>query len=71
MTDNMGDMVTWYSSEQGANCPQNICPLGIFPAKEDKELLIDASPKIECEVAKRRFDKLERALELIKKGIGL
>ena len=52
VTDNMGDMVTWYSSEQGANCPQNIRPLGIFPAKEDKELLRDVIPKIECEVAR-------------------
>ena len=41
---------------QGANCRQNIRPLGKFPSEEDRELLRDVIPKIECEVAEIKAD---------------
>ena len=41
---------------QGANCRQNIRPLGKFPSEEDRELLRDVIPKIECEIAEIKAD---------------
>ena len=44
--------VGWNSTEIGANKTQNVRPLALFPAKEDKGLLEDFIPKVEEEIAK-------------------
>ena len=48
--DSNGKEVTWTSTAAGANRPQNVRPLALFPSKENKELLEDFVPKVEREI---------------------
>ena len=44
LTGRDGDKVMWSSTEEGANKPQNIRPLALFPAKENKDILQEFIP---------------------------
>ena len=48
--DEAGNQVQWSSSEKGSNRPQNVCPLSIYPEKEEKELLTEFVPLVEEEI---------------------
>ena len=48
--DDCGNVVEWKSSDGGANRPQNIRPLSIYPEKEEKGLLVEFVPLVEREV---------------------
>ena len=58
--DRSGKKVSWCSSTQGANKPQNVRPLLLFPEKETKELLQDLVPKVEEEIS-----------QIKKEGVGI
>ena len=48
--DNKGEVIGWTSTVAGANKPQNVRPLALFPAKESSELLTEFVPMVESEV---------------------
>ena len=58
--DLRGNTVKWCSSEHGSNKPQNVRPVSLFPAKEEKELLKEFIPVIEKEV----FDLKNEGVEV-------
>ena len=57
--DSQGVRIVWNSSVKGANKPQNVRPLALFPAKEEKELLEDFVPKVEAEIKKINTEGIE------------
>ena len=51
VTDKEEKKVSWTSTEGGgANRPQNVRPLAVFPSAENKELLEDFVPQVEAEI---------------------
>ena len=56
MTDEKGNKIEWKSSDMGANKPQNVRPLSIFPSKEEKNLLQEFVPLVEQEVNEIRHE---------------
>ena len=50
VTDQNGQIVKWSGSDLGANKPQHVRPLSIFPSKEDDSLLKDFIPIVEREI---------------------
>ena len=57
--DTSGVQISWNSSEKGANKPQNVRPLALFPAKEEKELLLEFIPGVEEEIKKINEEGVE------------
>ena len=50
VSDQSGNEVKWRSSDSGANKPQNVRPLAVFPAKEEDSLLKEFIPMVESEI---------------------
>ena len=48
--DGRGREARWSGTDKGANKPQNVRPLALFPGKETKELMKDIVPKVEEEI---------------------
>jgi hypothetical protein len=42
-----GAEASWISSQEGANKPQNVRPLAIFPSKEDRPMLAEIVPMVD------------------------
>lgn len=57
--DNKGGEANWNSSEAGANKPQNVRPLALFPGKEGKEMLEEFIPIIEKEIVEIKNESVE------------
>ena len=57
--DRSGKRVTWSSSTEGTNKPQNVRPLLLFPEKETKELLQDIVPKVEKEITQIKKESVK------------
>ena len=63
VNDTKGKIASWTSTDKGANKPQNVRPMALFPAKETKELLVDFIPIVEEEIAKIKADGVEVKVE--------
>ena len=50
VVDGQGMSASWSSTTAGANKPQNTRPLGLFPAKESRELLEEFIPVVEAKI---------------------
>ena len=50
VTDKNGQIVVWNSSTEGANKPQFVRPLAVFPAKEEDQMLKEFIPIVEGEI---------------------
>ena len=50
VVDCMGNSEGWSSSVGGHTRPHNVWPLEVFPAKENKELLVEFIPGVEKEI---------------------
>ena len=57
--DTSGVQISWNSSDKGANKPQNVQPLALIPAKEEKELLLEFIPGVEEEIKKLNEEGVE------------
>ena len=52
VVDDRGAKAEWNSCDAGTNKPQNVQPLSLFPAKEEKVLLQEFIPIVEEEISK-------------------
>ena len=60
VTDKDKNKASWSSTEAGgANRPQNVRPLAVFPSAENKELLEDFVPQVEAEVVEIKKQGLQ------------
>ena len=56
--DNKGCKIEWNSASAGHNKPQNVRPLALYPAKENKELLAKFIPAVEAEISEIKFNEV-------------
>ena len=61
--DSKGAEISWTSTAAGSNKPQNVRPLALFPAKEEKKLLQDFIPDVENEIAVIKEEGLKVKVE--------